>query len=266
MAEYSVRALQRAVQILRSFTPEAPERTLTEISRDVGLHKATVFRLLAALMEGRLVEQDPRTGRYRLGIGVFELGSIWLGQVDIVRIARPLLEELATAAGMSAHLGVLDEGEVVYLAKVEPPNAFILQPSQVGKRIPAHCTALGKCMLSDLPPEGLHQVLEKKGLPAMTPHTITSLPAMEAELARVREQGYALDQEEIQEGLMCVAAPILDHTGRVVAAISLSGFVPIFVPRQEWLREQVMATARRVSEQLGYQHQTKNQAGPRPRW
>jgi IclR family KDG regulon transcriptional repressor len=214
--------VDRVVDILETFPRLGPELGVSDISRALGLKKATAHRLLASLRRRGIVAQDPLTRRYRLGLKLWELGSMATTQVDWVDRVKPFLQELTDATGETTHLAVLNDGQVLYVDKVESHHALRM-PSQVGKRNPVHCTGIGKAQIAFLLPEVLQRLVARRGLPAFTPRTITDIAALHVELAQVRERGYAVDHEEIEEGLVCIGSPIRDHTGHVVAAISIAG-------------------------------------------
>jgi IclR family acetate operon transcriptional repressor len=218
---YQVRALTRGLAVLACFTPEQPRHTLHDLSSKVQVPRGTLYRLLESLCAAEFLEQH-ETGAYTLGIKAFEVGSAYLTQLDFPQTARRTLEELAATCKETASLGVLSHGEVVYVA-IERAQREIGIQSQVGARHPAHCTALGKVMLADLPDEDVRRLLEQAGMPARTEHTLTSPEALLAELHDVRQRGYALDNEERAYGVKCVAAPIRNAQGRVIGAISASG-------------------------------------------
>jgi DNA-binding IclR family transcriptional regulator len=153
---------------------------------------------------------------------LWELGSMATTAVDWVDRVKPFLQQLTDRTGETTHLAVLSDGQVLYVDKVESPRSLRM-PSQVGRRLPVHCTGIGKALIAFLPEEVLKGLVAKRGLQQFTPNTITDLPALAAELARVRERQYAVDDEEIEEGLVCIAAPVRDHTAHVVAAISIAG-------------------------------------------
>jgi IclR family KDG regulon transcriptional repressor len=243
--------VDRVVDILETFPRLGPELGVSDISRALGLKKATAHRLLASLRRRGIVAQDPQTRRYRLGVKLWELGSMATTQVDWVDRVKPFLQELTDATGETTHLGVLNDGQVLYVDKVES-NHSLRMPSQVGKRNPVHCTGVGKAQIAFLLPEVLQNLVARRGLPAFTPRTITEIGALQVELATVRERGYAVDHEEIEEGLVCIGAPIRDHTAHVVAAISIAG--PSSRLRPETIAghaAQVVNIAHRMSAVLG---------------
>ena len=249
---YRIQVLDRAVTILELLWRAGAGLSLQELSVQSGVNPNTVRRIVKALAYHRLVEEEEGTGRYRLGMKLFELGSSVVARLDVRARARPYLERLVLETGETAHLCILDRGEVLYLDKHEPMRTMRI-PSEVGRRNPAYCTAVGKALLAYVPEEELEELVRQRGLRAYTRRTITTLAELKQELARVREQGYAVDNEEFEEGLKCIGAPVRDYSGRVVASVSIAG--PAFRLTEERipvLAQSVMEVARELSEELGY--------------
>jgi len=248
---YRIQAIERAVSILNAFSPEDPELGVTELAERLGLHKSTVHRFMVNLDAAGLVERNPRTGRYRLGLRIFELGGLVMQQMNLWDEALPFLEGLVHDTGETGHLAVLDGGEAIYIERVEARRALRV-PSAIGRGYPAHATNLGKVLLADLSRERVEAIVAERGLAAYTPHTITDLPRLEAELERIRALGYAVDNEEYDDGLRCIGAPVRDHSGHVVAALGIGGPVTRITPdRVDPLAELVMTAARGLSRRLG---------------
>jgi IclR family acetate operon transcriptional repressor len=248
---YRIQAIERAVSILNAFSPEDPELGVTELAERLGLHKSTVHRFMVNLDAAGLVERNPRTGRYRLGLRIFELGGLVMQQMNLWDEALPFLEGLVHDTGETGHLAVLDGGEAIYIERVEARRALRV-PSAIGRGYPAHATNLGKVLLADLPRERVEAIVAERGLAAYTPQTITDLPRLEAELDHIRALGYAVDNEEYDEGLRCIGAPVRDHSGHVVAALGIGGPVTRITPdRVDELAELVMTAARGLSRRLG---------------
>lgn len=255
-ANYQVRALTRGLAVLACFTPESSRHSLAELAALVTVPKGTLYRLLETLCAEEFLEQEA-DGGYTLGIKAFEVGSAYLSKLDFPQSARRALEELAASCRETASLGVFSHGEVVYVA-IERAQREIGIQSQIGTRHPAHCTALGKVMLADRPDEEVTAILLKTGMPSLTEHTYTSPEALLAELRAVRRRGYAIDNEERSYGVKCIAAPIRDAQGRVIAAISVSG--PAFRVSAETLPaliSAVVAAATAVSRRQGYREPTR---------
>lgn len=248
---YNVRAVARAVDLLTALAASESILSIAELAERLGLHKSTVHRLLVTLERGGLVEQDATTGRYRLGLKLFELGSIVGRRLEIRHEAMPYLRKLSEETGQTVHL-VLPAGyDAIYVEKVENPRSIVTY-SQIGRKLPLHATAAGKVLLAALPGAEQEQIL-KRGLPAFTPHTITDPVVLREHLSRVSKQGYALDNEELEIGLRCVAAPVCRSDGKVIASVSLSGLTVTVTPeRLPELISAVKETAAAISRRLGY--------------
>jgi DNA-binding IclR family transcriptional regulator len=219
---YKVQVLDRIVAILNALADSGHDASLGELAAMVKLHKSTVHRLSMILESYRMVERDPRTGRYHLGLRLFELGTIAVGGFNVRERARRHLERLLQKAGETVYLCVLDAGEVLYLEKLEP-SPSVPMSCHIGRRNPAHCTSVGKAMLAHLTGPEVDEILRRHGLPRSTPRTITSHAELHVELRAIRDRGYAIDNEEVEEGVRCVGAAVLDRARRPVAAISVSG-------------------------------------------
>lgn len=255
-SDYSIQTVSNALRLLEAFSEE-DDLGVSELSRLLGLHKNNVFRLLATLEERGYIEQISTSERYRLGVRCLELGRSFSSGRTLLSSARPILEELAGSTEESVHLGVLRGFEVVHL-DAEVPRRLITSASRVGMRLPAHCTALGKVLLGCGDGDRLEKfdvkVVSIEGLDARTSQTIKDREKFIDELRSVTVQGYAVDLEECELGLLCVAAPVLDHTGQVVAALSVSA------PAQRVdkdlllgaMRTQVVDGANRVSQIMGH--------------
>ncbi len=250
---YRVQVLDRVFTILNALAEDGTELGLAELAGKLRLHKSTVHRLLMTLEWNRYVERNPSSAKYRLGWKLFELGMQAVARRDLFQLAPPVVQWLVAETGETAHLGILREGEVISVVNAESQQT-VRTPSTVGRRAPAHCTSLGKAILAFLPRQQLVEFVRTHGLRSYTRNTITRLSLLESELRRTRTRGYAVDDEEREEGLRCIGAPVLDHTGQVVAAISIAG--PAFRVNQNRLpalAASVMSAAARLSASLGYQ-------------
>lgn len=246
-----VQVIDRVVAILECFTVDKPEQGVGELASELSLSKATVHRLLSSLLEHRLVQQNPVTKRYRLGFKIYDLGKRVTSRFARVDFAEPHLERLALDVGETAHMAILDEGMAYYVAKVECQRSLRM-PSQVGKHIPTHCTAVGKNLLAALSESEIDQVISEHGLTRFTENTIVDRDRLLAELHDIQERGWALDNQEVEEGLRCVSAPVHDYTEGVVAAVSVSG--PSTRLTDEYLPEvvaMVKRAAAAISDALG---------------
>ncbi|MBO7743669.1 IclR family transcriptional regulator [Paenibacillus sp. MWE-103] len=216
-----IQALDRSLKIIDLFDEQNRELKITDISRQMNLHKSTVHSLLKTLQLHGYIDQDEETGKYRLGMRLVEKGQLLLQGLDIRQAARPHLLKLSERTGQTAHLVVLDRAEGVYIDKVEGAKA-VIRYSRIGRRVPLHSSAVGKVLAAYQPPNMLARMLSGYSYSRHTPHTIDGEPAFLAELERVRESGIAYDREENEAGVRCAAAPVFDHNGHVAAAISMS--------------------------------------------
>ena len=258
---YPIKVLDKTFSILEILLQHGSSMHMTEISEKLGLYPSTIHRILDTLKHWGYVEQDPHTQKYRLGLKLLELGMAKLQQMDLVKEATPYLKELVNQCNETVHLGVLEEGEVLYLAK-EESSQTIRMISYVGKRAPLHCTALGKVLLAYLSEEERKKILEGKVLPHLTENTITDKRELEKELSKVREQGFALDREENEKDVRCIAAPIRNYRGRVIAAVSISG--PAFridKKVQNNLKEALIEISKKISKRLGYNGTLQKRGG-----
>ena len=244
-----VQSVRRALRMLDELALSG-DLGVTELASRLGVHKATASRLLATLADGGVVRRDPETERYRLGYGLLHLaGSISSG-LDLVREARPSLEQLAGATGEAVNLAVLDEDSVVHIDQIAGTST-VVSVSWIGRRLPLHCTANGKVLLAFLD-EAERERLLKPQLEAHTPNTIIDLKRLRRELRSVVSRGWARATGELEEGLNAVAAPVRGADGRVVAAVSVSG--PEFRMRPSHLNRMSRPTvkaAESISRRLG---------------
>lgn len=216
-----IQSVDRAIQILELFTGPLTELGITEIAQRMGLGKSTVYGLVNTLLAAGYLEQNPDNKRYRLGLKLFQLGSIVQERMNVREIALPYLRMISEEFGMTVHMGLYRDWEVVYIDKVDAPNTRIVY-SQVGKRAPMYCTGIGKAVLANLKEGDIRYILDTQPREALTRYTITDIPKLMEELRKIRENGYAMDQEEVEIGLRCIAVPIFDFQKKPVAAISIS--------------------------------------------
>lgn len=249
----SVQAVDRAFLILEELAKEKNGCGVTQLSNLTGLHKSTVHRLLTTLMINDYVSKDTERDKYSLGMKILFLASSILDRIDVRTVARPYIEALSKATKEVVHLAILDNGEAVYIDKVENPDKSIRMYSQIGKRVPLHCTAVGKILLAWLSEEEAESILKLKGMKPCTKNTITNIDIMLEHLKQIRKMGYALDEIEHEEEIRCIAAPIFNIKGKVAAAISISGpILHITKKRIPELEKQITKTAETISYQLGH--------------
>ncbi len=251
-----VQTIERVSQILDILGQNPQGITIRDLSLKVDLPKGTTHRLLSSLSYFGYVRQDSKTRNYFLGFKLVELGNILLSQIDLRKEAEPFLRDLAERTKETVHMVILDRNEVVYIDKVELDHnpSGLRMASRIGLRNPAHSSAVGKVLLAHLSDEALNHFFRGKGLLKRTENTITDIARLKEHLKMVRNQGYAMDDEENEKGVRCVGAPIYDEAGNAVAAISISG--PAFritkKVAQEILKKEVMETALKISQRLGY--------------
>lgn len=246
-----IQSLQRGLAILELVAKEGSGVTMAEISRRIGLHTSTTFHLLRTLTNLGYLAQDGTSREYRLGSKVFHLAASAWTEVQLLNMSSPLLAEMAKETGETSHLAVFEQAEVIVIDKINGSSPVGVT-ERVGYPRPAHCTAIGKVLLAHLPESELRAFLDTAELEPLTPRTITSVPVLEQELGRVKAQGYAFDDEEFAQGIRCLAAPVRNFTGHVVAAIGISGPLwRISLDRVAQLTEFVKAAGLRLSQQLG---------------
>lgn len=241
----------RVLRVLEVFKGSQSPLSLSDIADGMKLPKSSVHRLLGTLLDHGFVERDDSSKRYRLGIKLFEIGSRVIHDRGLYAAAGPVVEDLSAAAGETCHLAVLSGVEAVYVYKVDGPSTIVMS-SRVGGRAPVYCTSIGKVLIAWAGDDVFDRVVDA-GLRPYTANTIRSARRLAAELDKVRNDRYALDVEEYQAALCCVAAPVRDHTGGVIAALGLAGPASRMTNhRLKELSRDVMASAKVVSRNLGF--------------
>jgi IclR family transcriptional regulator, KDG regulon repressor len=243
-------SIDRALAILETFWALQPEAGVQEIAAKLNLTPSTVSRLLATLESRGYVQQDARTGRFRLGLSTLELGYRFAATDDLFVKAVPHIDAVAQRLTLNAHLYGLDRGQLIrYLSVANPPG----QTLTGGFRFHPHSTASGKLLLASLDDETLEHLLPTLDLPAATPRTITNLAALQREIATIRERGHGTDDEEARLGNACLAVPVRDATGTVIAALSVSGPVSRFAAEHRSpILECLFERAYQLSQALGH--------------
>lgn len=245
-----IQSVDRALSILEGFSIKEKELGVTEISRRTGLNKSTCFGLIQTLQNRGYLEQNPENGKYKLGLKVFELGQVFEAGLELRAIAKPYLQELVNQTKETVHLVLKNKHEAVYVEKVEGPSAISII-SQVGNRVNFHCTGVGKAILAFLPEEEVQDVMKKEFI-SFTKNTITDRKVLQRQLKDIKQSGYSIDDEEIEIGLRCIAAPIFNHRKEVIAALSISGpTMRVTEERIPELAELAKETAAKISARLG---------------
>ncbi len=217
--DYNVRAVERALQILGCFDDEHPERGISEIAQVVDLHKATAHRIVTTLVNYGFLERASDGLKYRLGLELTNLGFKVIRRMDLRREARPFLDQLVQKWDETCDLSIFDKGEVFYIEVLRGNRALTIAAA-IGQRLPAHCTAGGKLFLAHLRSTELDAILSRP-FASYTSKTITSPDELRKQLVVIRQQGYAIDDGEMEEGVFAVAAPIYNRQGTMVAAVSV---------------------------------------------
>jgi DNA-binding IclR family transcriptional regulator len=252
VSEKGVQVIDRALDILELLSLEREGLGVTEIGIRLNINKSTVHRIVNALVERGYVEKDTSRLVYKLGLRVLELSSLYLNNVELKTEARTYLWELTNKLGLTTHLGILDGVNVVYIDKIDVVSSRRLY-SQIGRRISIHCSALGKSILSGMSYEQCDILLSKCSFERFTDKTMQTKQQVIDQIENYRLKGWYVDDEEHDEGIRCLAAPVYDYMDKVVAAISISGANTLISKQTEdEIGTMLVETARKISKRLGY--------------
>jgi len=244
-------SVRNAARVLKQFSYQERQLGVSELARRLGLGKSTAHRLVSTLTEEHLLEQDPETGKYRLGLAVYDLVAAVSMHFPMHEAAVPPMAQLRNVTGETVQLAVLDGREVVYTERLDSPHTLRLF-MEVGRRNWAHCTGTGKCLLAYLPERQLERLLDGWELKAHTPFTITDHDLLKKELKEVHHRGWAQNLNEYEEGALSVAAPVRDATGHVVAAMSVAGPATRMDPVMDQTIRAIVEAAATASRRMGY--------------
>lgn len=250
-AANSPQTVEKALALLECFSIRESKLTVNEIGSKMGISTSTLYRYITAMENKGYLEKEADTNKYVVGLRVVELAGIALSRLEVRRHGQLELDALADALDMNANLGVLYCGDVFHLAfsvRTEVDRMYTV----IGRRTPAHCTAMGKILLAHLPRTNVHELIDTYGWNPLTPHSITTMERLELELDQVMQSGYAVDRGECAVNGMCIAAPVYDQSGKVIAAISVSSSKDRIEPRLNHIADQVSHYADRLSLRLGY--------------
>lgn len=236
-----IRSVERAMALIRAIQHHSQGVTITDLARELAIPKSSVYRLLATLSRQNWVVATPDTGRYRLGLGLLEVGAQALSTLNVREVARPHLEKLWRESRETVHLGVPDGTEVIYVAKYESPETIRLY-SEVGRRAPLFCTGLGKALLMAMTEKTRETLIAQIAFSPRTSHTLTDASALRQDLAAAQARGYAIDDTEHEEGVRCAACAFGSEEG-TFAAISIAG------PEFRMTDERITELGRRVAEE-----------------
>jgi len=249
---YPIKVLTKTFAVLETLLENKSPMSMSEISEKLNFYPSTVHRILDTLKYGGYVEQNPNNQKYQLGLKLIELGMAKINQIDLVKEAGPFLKELAKNCNETVHLAILEDINVLYLAK-EESSQTIRMISYVGKRAPLHCTGLGKVLLANLPLQDRDKIIDRIELSRLTKNTITDKVKLCEELDMIKEKGFALDEEENENDVRCIAAPIRDYKGKVIAAISVSS--PVYrlnKIKQDYIKEALINASQDISSCIGF--------------
>ena len=247
-AKHPIQVIERMIKLLDVLSYYHDPVSLKQLALETGLHPSTAHRILAAMTASGFVDRaDP--GSYRLGIRLLELGNLVKSRINIRDSALPPMRELHERIGESINLGVRQGDEIVYVERTSSGRSSVRVVHLVGARAPLHVTAAGKLYLAEESAEKLREYARRTGLPGYTPTSITGVSQLEREIDRVRRHGIAFDNEEIEQGLRCIAAPVRDDNGELVAGLSVSAPAERYSP--DWI-PLLRATADRISAAIGY--------------
>lgn len=254
--KYRIKVLQKTFKILGLFSEQTPALSVREISERLNFNKSSTFRIIKNLEDAAYLTKDPITLKYKLGFAIYHLGSLAETHTIVHKIAKPFLQKLNDECEETVHLAVMHHGQALYLEKIEGKRVLTVI-SSTGTKLPCHCSGVGKMLLSDLSEADLTEIVRQRGLPGYTPNTITDMECLKKELDRIRNQGYAVDNEEIESGLKCIAAPIRDSRQRVAAAISISAPKERFDLEESAFRFLVKKTAQEISDRISSYEETR---------
>ena len=247
-----INSLDRALRILEILGNSDNNIGVSELGRRLDVDKSTAYRLLATLAARGYVEQEPETKKYKLGLKIVELSSKVLDRLELRNVAKPFMKELVQHTDETVHLATLDLGKVVCIDQEETPSMINVNMA-VGREAPGHCTSIGKVLWAHLKEEELDYILKKKVLTRYTARTITSIPELKLHLSKVKEQGYALDDEEFTIGVRCIAVPVWNYKNKVIASLGTSGLaVNISLDRVEELVKTIVEVRDRLCLKLGH--------------
>src|ERR1700758_597660 len=245
-------AVERALAMLEAVAQDSEGLSNAEISRKLQIPKSSASYILRTLEKQGYLNRDAQSGKYRVGLKILSLSRGALSGIDVREVALPIMRHLVEKTNLTCHLAILDGPDAVYIEKVEP-QGFIRMDTWVGRRMRVHATSVGKALVAHIPQERLEKILADRGMEKRTAKTLTTLPRLLKSLEKVREQGYAVDDEENNMGARCLGAPIFNQQGAIEASIGLSGTIgQVNSQTMPRILEALKDAARHVSMQLGY--------------
>ena len=249
--EHGVQSIERAFDIIEAVATSKNFAVLTEIAEKTGLHKSTAYRIISTLLKRGYLKKN-EDGTYKIGLKLIEAASYYIDSLQLQTEVRPYIAQITAKFGLTSHLGVLEGDKVVYIEKMDIFSNIKLY-SQIGLRMPAYCSSLGKCLLANFSNTQLRSIMGQTEFTRFTHNTITTIEALQKEIDTVRQQGWAIDNEEFEIGHRCIGAPVYDYRGDIIAAISASGSTTILTnERIPEIVEYLKQTAAEISQNMGY--------------
>ena len=248
---HGVQSIERALDIIEAVAANKNSSVLTEIAEKVGLHKSTAYRIISTLMHRSYLKKNA-DGTYKIGLKLIEAVSYYIDSLELQTEVRPYIAQITAKFGLTSHLGILEGDKVVYIEKMDIFSNIKLY-SQIGLRMHAYCSSLGKCLLANFSNTQLRSIMGRTEFTRFTPNTITTIEALQKEIDSVRQRGWAIDDEEFEIGHRCIGAPVYDYRGDIIAAISASGSTTILTDeRIPEIVEYLKQTAAEISQNMGY--------------
>ena len=246
-------SVEKALQIIEVMAKNKGPMRLSDISTEVGLPSSTIIRFLSSLMSYNYVNQNKETLKYSLSLKFCHIANMVSSQISLRDVTRPFLLELSEKCEESVCLAIVEDLMMMYIDVVDGPDNMLKTMQRIGKRAPLHSTGVGKLILQEFDSTEIDKFIQKRGLPSLTPNTITTKDVLVEELIKIKQQGYALDNEECELGARCIAAPLRDYTGRIIACISISGPISrVTGEKMIEIQETVIEYSNRISQSLGY--------------
>jgi IclR family KDG regulon transcriptional repressor len=249
--EDGIQSVNRALSLVGLFTHGSPRLGITEISNALGLPKPTVHGLVRTLVKQGFLQQDPQTRKYGLGLKIYELGIVLAGSLEINQKGAGPAYQLSKQTGLVSRIAIWDLDSALLTVNIDP-RSHLFFVHQIGPRIPAYCSGIGKALLAFLDPRELHAYLDRIKLDPLTANTITQKKQLLKEIEETRRRGYSMDREENVLGLACIGTPIFGQGGRLEGSISLSGDAKDICKGMETLVPELLKTSREISRSLGY--------------
>ena len=249
--DYGVQSIERALDIIEAVAANKNSAVLTKIAEKTGLHKSTAYRIIATLLKRGYLKKN-EDGTYKIGLKLIEAVSYYIDSLELQTEVRPYIAQITAKFGLTSHLGILEGDKVVYIEKMDIFSNIKLY-SQIGLRMHAYCSSLGKCLLANFSNAQLRSIMGRTEFTRFTPNTITTIEALQKEIDSVRQRGWAIDNEEFEIGHRCIGAPVYDYRGDIIAAISASGSTTILTDeRIPEIVEYLKQTAAEISQNMGY--------------